>query len=264
MIVSAFMTNINSNRTNDKYIEYGKFLIQFQGHKIIFIERYIYELYNLRRYENETTIFIFFEKHEIYFYKIYGTDFSKTQSSDLFENFYQIKHDNQEKNTLDYMFVQCHKTEWLRMAIELTEKTENLKVQNFNQFVWIDFGIYHMIEETERKNWNLFLSSIINPLKKYNNIRIASGWNLETELITEHPDDIYKRIVWYFLGSVVGGDKYAIIAFSYIMKSITMKICNQKKLLMWEINIWWIIYKMYPELFDCYLCNHNSTILKLY
>ena len=42
------------------------------------------------------------------------------------------------------------------------------------------------------------------------------------------------------------------------------KIIQEKKHIMWEVNIWYLIYREFPEIFDFYLCDHNISILKNY
>lgn len=60
------------------------------------------------------------------------------------------------------MFVQCNKTEWIREAI--------LKNPfNSDQFIWIDFGIYHIVNNDDE-----FYTGINNlNTKSYENVRIA-------------------------------------------------------------------------------------------
>ncbi len=60
-IVSAFISNVNSNRNIENYIEYGKKLCSININKVIFIEEHIYNTY----FKNQTfplTIFIFISK----------------------------------------------------------------------------------------------------------------------------------------------------------------------------------------------------------
>ena len=143
----------------------------------------------------------------------------------------------------------CGKTEWVKRAIELN-------TYNTEQYLWIDFGIYHMINNSE-----LFERAIYNiNTKYYNNVRIASCWDPSTSV---HPD-IYKIITWYFAGSIFGGNKTKLLEFADLMKNKCLSIIEEKKSLMWEINIWYLIYKEHPELFDCYPSDHNIYILANY
>ena len=81
-IVSAFISNVNSNRNIENYIEYGKKLCSININKIIFIEEHIYNTY----FKNEIfplTIFIFISKEQLYFYQYKKedlTNFNKLQT----------------------------------------------------------------------------------------------------------------------------------------------------------------------------------------
>jgi hypothetical protein len=105
-IVSAFVSNINLYRNIEKYIDYGTILLKNNLQKIIFIEKNIYDSYFSNQNFNNTH-FIFFEKKDIYLYNFINdiTNFS-------------INTDNPSKDNLEYFFVQCNKTEWIKQAIE--------------------------------------------------------------------------------------------------------------------------------------------------
>ena len=60
-IVTALLTNINNYRTIDKYIEYGKKLINISQQKIIYIEKEIYNMY-YKDINDINTTFRFIEK----------------------------------------------------------------------------------------------------------------------------------------------------------------------------------------------------------
>ena len=236
-IVTALLTNINNHRSIDKYIEYGKKLINIPEQKIIYIEKDVYNMYYKDINESDNyTIFRFIEKKDIYLYDYY----------DQITNF-NILTDNPVKNTIDYMFVQCSKTEWVKNAIE-----EN--PYNSEQFIWVDFGIYHMINNDEL--FAQYMHHICN--SKYDNIRIASGY------FDGNEDFIYRRIIWFFLGSVFGGHKDKLLLFADLMKEKCLTIINNEKTIFWEINIWYLIYKEYSHLFSTYIADHNINILMNY
>lgn len=280
ILVSALITNINYNigRSIDKYIEYGKYLLSNTfDYKIIFIERdilfehfaipqdvkhnnkFIYESKEFDYIINNNTIFVLFEKTDNYLYN-YKNSISN----------FEINTDNPNKDTIEYMFVQCHKTEWLKMAIcliEYTRKEQDINV-NLNstlntQFIWIDFGIYHMFNNLELFNNTLQTFYIKNLTTRGNNnkFRIASCIDPNNRY---HTTDIYKNVVWYFAGSVFGGSSNSITQFASIMKEKCLQIIRERKHLMWEVNIWYLIYLEHPELFDIYMCNHNPSILANY
>ena len=236
-IVSALLTNVNSNRNIEKYIDYGKKLCNININKVIFIEEHIYNTYFINE-KYPLTTFIFTSKEHLYLYKYIGDDLI---------NFNKLCSDNPSKDTIEYMYVQCSKTEWVRMAIEINP-------YNSDQFVWVDFGIYHIMNNDE----DLFIR-VISDLnnKSYENIRIASGnfFNIE---------NVYTHIQWLFLGSIFGGHKDKLVEFADLMKQKCIDIITNEKTIMWEINIWGLIYLGKKELFDRYSANHNESILRLY
>jgi hypothetical protein len=244
--VTAFMSNINKTRPIEVYLEYGKKLLAIYIDQIIFIERVIYDLYfslgepifqfnyEGKQYDyvtHDKKTFVFFKKNDIYLYDYTVTNF-------------HVKTDNPVKDTLEYMFIQCHKTEWLKMAAALNNK---------DSYIWVDFGIYHMIRnETILHNE---LERVINqPMQQ---IRIASCIDVHRP----NTKDIYTQVVWYFAGSVFGGPTPLVIEFANKMKQTCISIIKEKHTLMWEINVWYLIYLKNPELFDSYLCNHDVSIL---
>jgi hypothetical protein len=240
-IVSGLITNCNTHRSIEKYINYGKKLIDIPINKIIFIEQDVYEE-NLISYINdeilEHTKFIFIKKEDIYLYEYY----------DQITNFEPIT-STPNKDTIDYMFVQCYKTEFMRKAIEFTP-------YNDDQFIWIDFGIYHMIND------DILFNKLILDLSisyDYDLIRIAGGI-----YVPPSEDFIYKKICWCFLGSIFGGNKNAILQFADLMKKKCIDIITINNTITWEVNIWYLIYKEFPELFSIYVANHNSTIIQEY
>ena len=246
VFVTAFMRDVNKTRPIDVYIEYGKKLLQIDTEQIIFIERDVYELYfqmdvPISQFEYEgkqydyTTrgkkTFIFFEKNNIYLYDHTISNFN-------------VVTDNPVKDTLEYMFIQCHKTEWLKMAAMLKQK---------ESYIWVDFGIYHMI-----RNETILHDELERIIKKpMHKIRIASCIDVHRP----NTKDIYKQVVWYFAGSVFGGPAHLVIEFANKMKEKCIQIIKEKNTLMWEINVWYLIYLENPELFDSYLCNHDTSIL---
>ena len=75
---------------------------------------------------------------------------------------------------------------------------------------------------------------------------------------------MYTNVAWYFAGSVFGGDKSKLLAFAEKMKTQCMKIITERQTLIWEVNIWHLIYNESPELFDCYQCDHNDSVIENY
>lgn len=238
-IVSAFISNVNTrkDRTIEKYIEYGKVLLQTKIQKIIFIDEIIFN--ELKNYSNELTYLIPIKKESMYLYKY----------KKLITN-YNLNSTLPEKDSFEYMLTMCSKTEWITKAIELN-------YFNSRNFIWIDFGIKHIFNCDD----NEFIKKIENINNKiYKKIRIGSIWNPNIQ----YYGDIYKDIQWYFAGGVFGGDIKSLLLFSEKTKEMCIKIIQEKNTIMWEVNIWYLIYKEIPELFDCYNCDHNSSLVDNY
>jgi hypothetical protein len=83
-------------------------------------------------------------------------------------------------------------------------------------------------------------------------------------VLNEKRFNIYKDIKWYFAGGVFGGNKEKLLIFADLMKQKCLQIISQEKTIMWEVNIWYLIYLENNELFYPYHCDHNDTILKNY
>jgi len=242
-IVSAFMSNVTkpewTEKSYKKYTEFFIPLLQSNVNKIIFIDSTLTEQY--KSYENLNTKIIPFVKESNYLYKL----------KDKITNF-QTNNNNPEKDTIEYMFTMCYKTEWVKLAIELDNN------QNPNsQYMWIDFGIKHMCNCTNEE----FIQKI-EKLKylNYEHVRIGSIWNLDAN----YNINPYINILWYFAGGVLGGNKLSLLEFAKVMKEICLEIIDNQQTIMWEVNIWYLLYKKNSALFSPYYCEHNLSIIENY
>ena len=239
-IVSAFLTNINEHRSLDKYIEYGRYLLNTSPNKVIFIEETIHNIY-FKDVKYENTHFIFIQLNELYLYEY----------RDELHNF-NVIHSNNSKDTIKYMFVQCNKTEWVRKAIELNHFESE-------QFIWLDFGIYSVVNNKE--DFDTHINNLM--YKSYENIRIATGIGFYNENLNF--DLLYHYICWEFLGGIFGGNKNALLEFADLMKEETLSIVQNKKLICWEVNIWYMLsLKCRNDLFNKYYADHNTSMIENY
>ncbi len=234
--VSALLTNINGYRSIEKYVEYGKKLIALPINKVIFIERAVHEEH-FSDFTDANTTFIFIEKKDLYLYQYVD------QITDFCPNT-----DSPQKDTLEYMFVQCNKTEWIREAIDRNPYLSS-------HFVWIDFGIWHMIRDDQVFTDSCMKIAREGPLGPFG-VRIACG-NPQTDF-----NDLHKRISWFFLGSIFGGDRDSLLKFANSVKNKCIEIIKEHKTIMWEINVWQMVYADDPSLFLCYGANHDASILQ--
>jgi hypothetical protein len=239
-IVSCFITDINNikYRDTDKYLELGRFLIDCDIPKVIFMNQVLID--SIKDYNRENTIFIPFEREDLFFYKYKNdiTDFS-------------VNTGNVDKDTLDYMLLINNKTEFIQSAIELNPF-------HTDQFIWVDFGIKHV---TNCSN-DLFMKYICN-LKnnKYENVHIAS---IKSPLLYNNHSDIYKNVEWYFAGGVFGGSSQKLLLFAEKCREKVKEVIRDKKSLMWEVNIWYLVFMENKELFNFYSSDHNNTIITNY
>jgi hypothetical protein len=237
-IVSGFLSNININHNIEYYYELGIKLLNINVPKILFVDDIMYE--KLKSFTNECTKIVLYDPNKSYLRPYVNTT--------CLTNF-KTKSTNPNKDTMEYMFTICNKTEWLKAAIELN-------YFNTTQFVWIDLAIRKVISTDELLN--NYILDLQN--KSYSNVRIASIWDVNRD----YNINIYTDIAWYFAGGVFGGDKEQLLLFAEKMKIYCLKIIAEKQTIMLEVNVWYLIYLENKELFDCYQCDHNDSIISNY
>jgi len=237
-IISALLTNVNNSNRLEKYIKDGILLLKAKIPKIIFVDEIIYN--QLKMYENDLTRIISIKKTDWYF----------QDYLDSITNF-DLNTNNKTKDSLEFIFTMCNKTEWIKKAIELN-------YFNTESFIWIDFGIRYIFKEDSDDSFIEKIEKLKD--KDYENIRIGSIWNCNKHYLF----NIYKDITWYFAGGVFGGKKEKLIEFAEKTKNKCIEVITEQKTLMWEVNIWYLIYMENPSLFDCYKCDHNKTLINNY
>lgn len=238
VLVSAFISNMNkrSDMPTSRYIENGKILLKANIPKIIFMDESFTEYFD--DYVNEYTKIIKINKNDIYLY-----DYTKYITNS------NIITDNPNKDTIDYFCMMCSKTEWVRKAIES-------EYFNDDNYVWVDFGIRYIFTCDD----NNFIAKI-ERLKNCTSskVRIASIWDLEGQFhFNKH------RVMWFFAGGVFGGNKNELIKFAEKTKNMCLRIIFGEKMLLWDVNIWYWVYKENPELFEPYYSLHDDTVVDHY
>ena len=66
-LVSAFFTNVNNDKSFEKYLMLGSVLLQSKIPKIIFVDDQMYQ--KIKEFENENTKIVLTNKEDIYLYK---------------------------------------------------------------------------------------------------------------------------------------------------------------------------------------------------
>ena len=118
-LVSAFVSNVNERYTDSltRYYKFGKLLLKSNTPKIIFLDEPMYNLIG-DEYDKTNTFIIKIQKQDVYLYN-YIDRLSR----------FNVNSTDHTKDTLEFMFTMCNKTEWVKEAILLNHfKTEN--------FIW--------------------------------------------------------------------------------------------------------------------------------
>lgn len=246
-LVSAFLSNVNkrNDRNVDDYIQWAEHLLNCNVPKVIFVEQWVYDSF----YRDKDTLGFF---PQTYFVPIEKDSLFLNSARNQITNF--RVHGNPSKDTLDYMLLVCNKTEWVNQAIDLN-------IFDTEQFVWVDFGLYYVVNDPEL--FDRSLHDLTDKMKFYDNVRIGSIWNLH-----EFPKDkgikALRNVAWYFAGGVFGGHKDALVLFNQLMKEKCLDIIKNAHTISWEVNVWFMIYLENEYLFSPYCCNHNSSLLSNY
>jgi len=290
-IVSGFIGNINrrSDRDITKYLQFGFQLMAVQIPMTIFIERHVFETHivsQLRYPKTGEGQFVYRIRGGVmdgiqhtYSYQIYGhITFVFFEMADLFLLPYRamahkfvLNTGNPSKDTLEYMMVQCQKTEWMAIAISvaITAKSSvaNASVANAYEYVWIDFGAFHMFQgkidifQTELYYMRSRIQRrLLDSGCESSRICFASCWNPNMA----YYGNIYKDVNWLFAGSVFGGGTQILNNFAMRMREKCLQILREKNTLMWEINIWAILYREAEHLCRLYSSDHSEMIVRGY
>jgi|TARA_B110000967_G_C18896205_1_gene570846 hypothetical protein len=229
VLVSAFVLMENHYQGLDFYIENGIKLLSNDMNKIVFIDKRV--IHHFEKYQNDRTHILPISHTDNYLEK-------------YLPRIQQITEGNPAKDTNRFYSIMCNKTEWIRKAIQTN-------LYDTPYYTWIDFGIYKILDE----------NTDLDMLKKcYDTVRIGHIWDLKRVVNV----NINKKICWYFAGGIFGGNKTSLLEFADIMKFETLRYINLHNALVWEVNIWYLIYKQHPHLFSPYSCNHNNSIVNHY
>lgn len=238
-IVSCFLANSNNrnDRKTDKYMEYGRKLLNVDVPKIIFMDDSLIHLFQC---DKTHTQMIPFNKNDIYLYD-YINNINK----------FNVITDFPHKDTLEYILLICNKTEIMRRAVDMNTFSSE-------QFIWVDFGINHIFKcneiEFEEK-------MIMMTMKEYNKIRIGS---IVDPFRISLYKNIFREVVWYFAGGIFGGEGIQLIKFADLVKEKCIEVIFNNETIMWEVNIWYLVFTENKDLFDPYICDHNESLVTNY
>lgn len=215
------------------YIERGIHLLKTNLKKIIIVDERIID--RLKPYENENTTIVVFDRKNNYLYSMESDITDKTYYSD------------NPRDVVGYYLITCNKTEFIRTAIEIDPNPSKY-------YLWIDFGIKHVYKKSD-EDFKKNVESL--QYKLYDKVRIGHIWDLNTV----YSNNVYKSVLWYFAGGVFGGSREYILMFADKVKEKCIDLIKNKHTLMWEVNVWYLVYKENQELFNPYYCVHDDTII---
>jgi hypothetical protein len=171
---------------------------------------------------------------------------------------------NPHKDTLEYMMVQCQKSEWMSIAEQLSSQTDSEKTK---EYVWVDFGIFHMFRgkidvfQIELYTMRARIHQRLLRNKESSQLTFARCWDPANHI---YHGNIYKDVNWLFAGSVFGGGATMIRQFALRVREKCLQVMRSKNTLMWEINIWALIYRESASLFSLYPSDHSEIIFRGY
>jgi hypothetical protein len=283
-IVTGFIGGINSRKDRDltKYMDLGRELLSVEIPTTCFVEREVWTEYVLPLLTspideesafdyvcrggvmdgNRRTFryvvcghvrFVFFEKEDLFLW-------SYREMASAFS----VNTGNPGKDTLGYMLVQCQKVEWACIALSLMS---SIMSSLDDEYVWIDFGVFHMF----RGSVDLFQVALFELRNRIDKRLLREGGSGQVVRIAGCWDpngadrgDMYRDINWTFAGSVFGGGAAAIHEFGLRMREKCFLVLRERNHLMWEINVWVLIFLDSPALFSWYKSDHSPVIFDGY
>lgn len=237
------------NKSLRQYLHFGNKLIQLPIPKIVFIEEHLMHLLS----KNEMTKFIPVNFDHIWLMNRHNEMQMKTD---------HLRQISPEKDTTSYLILNLNKTEWTHIASEANP-------YNTQQFMWLDFGVYHICNDEDVMTRNIFKACRTVCLKNKNKIYIPSCQptsKVDMRILDQYsnPNFFLKFPCWFFCGGTFIGHRLAITMFRDRVRALTEYMLS-KDAITWEVNVWFLIFREFPQLFHVlYGANHNQNMLEPY
>jgi len=130
---------------------------------------------------------------------------------------------------------------------------------NTKHFAWIDFGICHMIKNTDLVLNNIYNFGISKLKDKF--ILFPCAWTKEHT--NNYMHFMASRVMWRFCGSFFVGDKQSIQDMHNLLITQLPIFIEKKGVIVWEINIWTYLEYNCNWNIEYYISDHNDTILDI-
>jgi hypothetical protein len=129
---------------------------------------------------------------------------------------------NTDKDTFNYITCMNSKTEFVKRSI-------HNNVFNSTHFAWVDFGVFHMINDIENTKKRLHTLA---------NTKLRSNLMVVPTIYQRSPIINFSRVNWRFSGSFFFGDRESLLHFDNLYEHNFLKIIKQYRILTWEVNVW--------------------------
>lgn len=159
---------------------------------------------------------------------------------------------NDIKDTINFLILMNAKSEFVYNA-------SLINPFNTEHFAWIDFSIFHVINNIEYVKSQLQFFS--NSKFKSPMMLFPSCWSFEKT--KEYIYNISTYVFWRFCGGFFIGDKLSIQNMHNLMITNLPNFIKHKgtNIIAWEVNVWAWLEINYDWKLDTYIADHNNTIL---
>ena len=158
------------------------------------------------------------------------------------------------KDTINFLILMNAKSEFVYNA-------SLINPFNTEHFAWIDFNIFHVINNIEHATSKLKLFGF-NKLKP---TMMLFPCSLTPEITNTLLDYVKRFVLWRFCGGFFIGDKISIKNMHNLMllNLPTFIQNNGENIITWEVNMWAWLEINHNWQIDCYYANHDNTILDI-
>lgn len=177
------------------------------------------------------------------------------------DNNFNVLSLNDDKDTL-FHIIQYAKLEFIVRAININNNDNNV-------YAWIDIGIYKIFKsQMDFEKSIINIHSNLNLYYEYNKIIATSCWlniikkttDIHNFTTNSNNFDINNKVCWVFCGGFLLGNKYTFNLFYNLFMDELLYITINKLPIIYEVNIWYIIFKKNISLFNLYKAVHNITM----
>ena len=74
--------------------------------------------------------------------------------------------------------------------------------------------------------------------------------------------DLYKNVAWLIAGSVFAGDAATVETFAGVFYEKCLQIIAEKGSIMWEVNVFAVLFGEQPQWFSFYSADHNPSLVR--